>query len=191
VVTETSESTTTQHKRPKRDFYCRILCGIAAGIILFFETSRVSHPWILAEGAVLIQLCDCWPIFTRRHGRLFCVRLPSTGGRALQWVPDRVKRCRDFLLIGFGYAAGSDPLPGFTVATIFAIFLAYLRAEEKSPGAHQNFARPMAKQQQLWPRSLLSPSLVYCPRRDGWRVPMFALMAEIIASCIVTLVRRV
>src|SRR5207302_8861453 len=33
-----------------------MLCGIAAGLI-FFETSRVSHPWIFwLSGAILVQL---------------------------------------------------------------------------------------------------------------------------------------
>src|SRR5438874_12734891 len=101
-----------------------MLCGITAGI-MFFETARVSHPWIFwLGGAVLVQLRLLANLY---DGMVAVLRqVASPVGELFNEVPDRVSDAAT--LIGFGYAAGSDPLPGF-VATIFAIFLAYLRAE--------------------------------------------------------------
>ena len=70
----------------------------------------------------------------------------SPVGELFNEVPDRVSDAAT--LIGFGYATGSNPVLGF-VATIFAIFLAYMRAQGKVAGAHQEFCGPMAKQQRM------------------------------------------
>ena len=161
-----------------------MLCGIAAGI-MFFETSRVSHPWIFwLSGAVLVQVRLLANLY---DGMVAVLRqIASPVGELFNEVPDRVSDAAT--LIGFGYAAGSDPLPGF-VATIFAIFLAYLRAQGKVAGAHQEFCGPMAKQQRMATVTLVAIACAIVPGATDWQVPMFALWL-IIAGCIVTAIRR-
>jgi phosphatidylglycerophosphate synthase len=79
-------------------------------------------------------------------------------------------------------------LLGF-VATIFAIFLAYLRAQGKVAGAHQEFCGPMAKQQRMATVTFAALVCAIVPSASDWQIPMFALWL-IIAGCIITIVRR-
>jgi len=139
-----------------------MLCGIAAGI-MFFETSRVSHPWIFwLSGAVLVQLRLLANLY---DGMVAVLRqIASPVGELF------------------------NDVPGF-VATIFAIFLAYLRAEGKVAGAHQEFCGPMAKQQRMATVTLVAIACAIVPGATDWQVPMFALWL-IIAGCIVTAIRR-
>ena len=161
-----------------------MLCGIGAGI-MFFETSRVSHPWIFwLGGAVLVQLRLLANLY---DGMVAVLRqVASPVGELFNEIPDRVSDAGT--LIGFGYAAGSDPLLGF-VATIFAIFLAYLRAQGKVAGAHQEFCGPMAKQQRMATVTLAAIGCAIVPDATDWQVPMFALWL-IIVGCIITVIRR-
>jgi phosphatidylglycerophosphate synthase len=110
----------------------------------------------------------------------------SPVGELFNEVPDRVSDAAT--LIGFGYATGSDPVLGF-VATIFAIFLAYLRAQGKVAGAHQEFCGPMAKQQRMATVTFVALICAIVPSASDWRIPMFALWL-IIAGCVITVVRR-
>jgi phosphatidylglycerophosphate synthase len=161
-----------------------MLCGIAAGV-MFFETSRVSHPWIFwLSGAVLVQLRLLANLY---DGMVAVLRhVASPVGELFNEVPDRVSDAGT--LIGFGYAAGSDPLLAFIV-TIFAIFLAYLRAQGKVAGAQQEFCGPMAKQQRMATVTLAAIACAVVPGATEWQVPMFALWL-ITAGCIITAVRR-
>jgi phosphatidylglycerophosphate synthase len=161
-----------------------MLCGIAAGI-MFFETPRVVHPWIFwLGGAVLVQLRLLANLY---DGMVAVLRqIASPVGELFNEVPDRVSDAGT--LIGLGYAAGSDPLLGF-VATIFAIFLAYLRAQGKVAGAHQEFCGPMAKQQRMATVTITAVACAVVPGATDWQVPMFALWL-IIAGCVITVLRR-
>jgi phosphatidylglycerophosphate synthase len=161
-----------------------MFCGIAAGI-MFFETSRVLHPWIFwLGGAVLVQLRLLANLY---DGMVAVLRqTASPVGELFNEIPDRASDAAT--LIGFGYAAGSDPLLGF-VATIFAIFLAYLRAQGKVAGAHQEFCGPMAKQQRMATVTLAAVACAIIPDATKWQVPMFALWL-IIAGFIFSSVRR-
>src|SRR5207249_10374210 len=75
-----------------------MLCGIAAGI-MFFETSRVSHPWIFwLGGAVLVQLRLLANLY---DGMVAVMRqVGSPVGELCNEVPDRVTGAGT--LIGFG-----------------------------------------------------------------------------------------
>ncbi len=161
-----------------------MLCGIAAGI-MFFETPRVPHPWIFwLAGAVLVQLRLLANLY---DGMVAVLRqIASPVGELFNEVPDRVSDAAT--LIGFGYAAGSNALLGF-VATIFAVFLAYLRAQGKVAGAHQEFCGPMAKQQRMATITIVAIACAIVPSASDWEVPVFALWL-IIAGCIVTVFRR-
>ena len=111
-----------------------MVCGILAGI-MFSLTTCAAHPWFfLVSGAVFVQLRLLANLY---DGMVAVLReTASPVGELFNEVPDRVSDAAT--LIGFGYATGSDPVLGF-VATIFAIFLAYLRAQGKVAGAHQEF----------------------------------------------------
>ena len=70
----------------------------------------------------------------------------SPVGELFNEVPDRISDTAMF--IGAGYAYGSHPAFGY-VAACLALFVAYLRAQGKVAGAHQEFCGPMAKPQRV------------------------------------------
>lgn len=80
----------------------------------------------------------------------------SPVGELFNEVPDRVSDTAAF--VGAGYAVGSHPVLGFTAA-LLALFIAYLRAQGKVAGAHQEFCGPMAKPQRVFALTALA---LYC-----------------------------
>ncbi len=167
-----------------------MLCGICAGA-MFAETARSAHVWIFwLAGALFVQL----RLLANLYDGMVAVarRIASPVGELFNEVPDRISDAA--ALIGFGYAADSDPLLGF-IATIFAIFLAYLRAQGKVAGAHQEFCGPMAKQQRMAAVTIAAVicaivSLLSVAAGDrGYRIPVWTLWL-IIAGAIVTVIRR-
>lgn len=80
----------------------------------------------------------------------------SPVGELFNEVPDRVSDAAIF--IGAGYAVGALPELGYLAACV-ALFTAYVRAEGKVAGAHQEFCGPMAKPQRMF---LLSVAALYC-----------------------------
>jgi phosphatidylglycerophosphate synthase len=161
-----------------------MICGILAGI-MFAMTNGAAYPWFFwITGAVFVQLRLLANLY---DGMVAVLReVASPVGELFNEVPDRVSDAAT--LIGFGYATGSDPVLGF-VATIFAIFLAYLRAQGKVAGAHQEFCGPMAKQQRMATVTVAAVACAVVPGASDWQIPMFALWV-IIAGCIVTIIRR-
>ena len=161
-----------------------MICGILAGI-MFALTTGDAHPWFVwVLGAVFVQLRLLANLY---DGMVAVLRqVASPVGELYNEVPDRVSDAAT--LIGFGYAAGSGPVLGF-VATIFAIFLAYLRAQGKVAGAHQEFCGPMAKQQRMAMVTIAAIACAVVPGASDWQIPMFALWV-IIAGSIVTIIRR-
>ena len=161
-----------------------MICGILAGV-MFALTTGAAHPWLFwIFGAVFVQLRLLANLY---DGMVAVLReVASPVGELFNEVPDRVSDAAT--LIGFGYATGSNPVLGF-VATVFAIFLAYLRAEGKVAGAHQEFCGPMAKQQRMATVTIAAIACAVIPGAGDWRIPMFALWV-IIAGCIVTVIRR-
>ena len=161
-----------------------MICGILAGI-MFAVTAGAAYPrffWVV--GALFVQLRLLANLYDGMVAVLRQVATPV--GELFNEVPDRVSDAAT--LIGFGYAAGSNPLLGF-VATIFAIFLAYLRAQGKVAGAHQEFCGPMAKQQRMATVTFAALVCGIVPSASDWQIPMLALWV-IIAGCIITIVRR-
>jgi phosphatidylglycerophosphate synthase len=161
-----------------------MICGILAGI-MFALTTGAAHPWFVwVLGAIFVQLRLLANLY---DGMVAVLReVASPVGELFNEVPDRVSDAAT--LIGFGYATGSDPVLGF-VATIFAIFLAYLRAQGKAAGAHQEFCGPMAKQQRMATVTVAAIACAMVPGASDWQIPMFALWV-IIAGSIVTIIRR-
>src|SRR5881296_4264011 len=70
----------------------------------------------------------------------------SKTGELYNEVPDRVSDAAVF--IGAGFAWGGDITLGY-IATILAIFTAYIRAAGKIAGAPNEFCGPMAKQHRM------------------------------------------
>ncbi len=173
-----------------------MIAGIAAGAA-FVGTGWLPTPWerlAFLAAALLIQL------------RLLCNMLDGmvavqTGkaspvGELYNEVPDRVSDAA--ILIGAGYAATSMPELGYLAACV-ALFVAYVRAQGKVAGAHQEFCGPLAKPQRMF---LLTVVACYCavmprawqsvPIRPDW--PPFgvvsAMLLVIVAGGAVTAIRR-
>jgi len=86
---------------------------------------------------------------------------------------------------------GSDPLPGF-VATIFAIFLAYLRGRGKGRRLAPGFCGRRWRYNSVWPLSLLYAIACAIVLAQKPRIGRFQCSPSwlIIAGCIVTAIRR-
>ena len=118
----------------------------------------------------------------------------SKVGELYNEVPDRVSDAAVF--IGAGYAWGGNVVLGY-IATILAIFTAYVRAAGKIAGAPNEFCGPMAKQHRMLIITVACLYSVVVPRSwqifhfDSLEIGVMALaLTVIIAGCLVTVVRR-
>ena len=119
-------------------------CGVLAGVVLACTTLLEHERFCFVGAAALMQ------------GRLLANMLDgmvavqagraSPVGELFNEVPDRVSDAAIF--VGTGYAVGSMPELGY-LAAVAALFTAYVRAEGKVAGAHQEFCGPMAKPQRM------------------------------------------
>ena len=91
----------------------------------------------------------------------------SPTGELFNEVPDRFSDVAMF--IGAGYAAGGSPTLGY-ISACLALFLAYLRAEGKVAGAHQEFCGPMAKPQRAFAMTVISLYCAAAPADWQWKV---------------------
>src|SRR5881409_1434933 len=119
----------------------------------------------------------------------------SRVGELYNEVPDRVSDAAVF--IGAGFAWGGNIALGY-IATILAIFTAYVRAAGKIAGAPNEFCGPMAKQHRMLVVTLICLYSAITPR--SWQMITFndsqiGLMSFglviIIAGCAFTVIRRV
>src|SRR5438128_1233893 len=110
-------------------------------------------------------------------------------------VPDRISDPAVF--IGAGFAWGGNVTLGY-IATILAIFTAYVRAAGKIAGAPNEFCGPMAKQHRMLVITLICLYLAITPR--SWQMitlnesqigVMTLGLVIIIAGCAITVIRRV
>jgi len=116
-------------------------------------------------------------------------------GELYNEVPDRISDAAVF--IGAGYAWGGDITLGY-IASILAIFTAYVRAAGKIAGAPNEFCGPMAKQHRMLVITLICVYAAITPR--SWQIITFndsqiGLMtlglAVIVFGCVITVLRRV
>lgn len=168
-----------------------MVAGIAAGCALA-ATSRYSPAalWFLAAAA-LIQLRLLANMFDGMVA--IQTRKASPVGELFNEVPDRVSDTAMF--VGAGYAAGGNPALGY-IAACLAVFLAYVRAQGKVAGAHQEFCGPMAKPQRAFVMTVVA---IYCAvAPDRWQ-PHFSqsfhgmvslALAAVIAGEAWTAIRR-
>jgi len=119
----------------------------------------------------------------------------SKTGELYNEVPDRISDAAVF--IGAGFAWGGNVALGY-VATILAIFTAYVRAAGKIAGAPNEFCGPMAKQHRMLVITLICLYSAITPR--SWQMITFnesrnGLMTlglvVIVVGCVITVVRRV
>lgn len=165
-----------------------IVAGVALGL-----TSIAYHRifWLLAAlGAQLRLTANMLDgMVALASGRA------SKKGELYNEVPDRVSDAAVF--IGAGFAWGGNVALGF-IATILAIFTAYVRAAGKIAGAPNEFCGPMAKQHRMLVITLACLYSAVVPR--SWQMFHFGPFAigvmtiglgVIIAGCLITVVRRV
>ncbi len=119
----------------------------------------------------------------------------SKTGELYNEVPDRISDAAVF--IGAGFAWGGNVTLGY-IATILAIFTAYVRAAGKIAGAPNEFCGPMAKQHRMLVITLICLYLAITPR--SWQMitlnesqigVMTLGLVIIIAGCAITVIRRV
>jgi phosphatidylglycerophosphate synthase len=119
----------------------------------------------------------------------------SKTGELYNEVPDRVSDAAVF--IGAGFASGGNIALGY-IATILAIFTAYIRAAGKIAGASNEFCGPMAKQHRMLVITVISLYSAFTPR--SWQMITFndsqiGLMTlglvVIVVGCVITVIRRV
>jgi phosphatidylglycerophosphate synthase len=147
----------------------------AAQVALFLAAAALAQLRLLAnmlDGMVAVSTGQASPV-----------------GELYNEVPDRVSDAA--ILIGAGYAAGGRPELGYLAACL-ALFIAYVRAQGKVAGAHQEFCGPMAKQQRMFVVTLAAVYAAVAPAawQPGWGVMAVAL-AVILVGGVVTVFRRV
>ena len=118
----------------------------------------------------------------------------SKVGELYNEIPDRVSDAAVF--IGAGFAWGGNVALGY-IATILAIFTAYIRAAGKIAGAPNEFCGPMAKQHRMLVITLVCLYSAVVPR--SWQTFHFGELelgaitvglVVIIAGCVITVGRR-
>ncbi|MGB9473776.1 MAG: CDP-alcohol phosphatidyltransferase family protein [Candidatus Udaeobacter sp.] len=119
----------------------------------------------------------------------------SKTGELYNEVPDRISDAAVF--IGAGFAFGGNITLGY-IATILAVFTAYVRAAGKIAGAPNEFCGPMAKQHRMLVITLICVYAAITP--SSWQIIRFndsqiGLMTLglliIITGCVITVIRRV
>ena len=118
----------------------------------------------------------------------------SKVGELYNEIPDRVSDAAVF--IGAGFAWGGNVTLGY-VATILAIFTAYVRAAGKIAGAPNEFCGPMAKQHRMLVITLICLYSAITPRSwqmiifNDWQMGvMTVVLAVIVVGCVITVIRR-
>jgi phosphatidylglycerophosphate synthase len=164
-----------------------IIGGIALGL-----TSIVDYRILWLIGAVGAQL----RLTANMLDGMVAIASSRTSktGELYNEVPDRLSDAAVF--IGAGYAWGGNVTLGY-VATILAIFTAYVRAAGKIAGAPNEFCGPMAKQHRMLVITLICVYAVVTPRswqtiafKDSQIGLMTLGLVVIVVGCLITVVRR-
>jgi phosphatidylglycerophosphate synthase len=119
----------------------------------------------------------------------------SKTGELYNEVPDRISDAAVF--IGAGFAWGGNVTLGY-IATILAIFTAYVRAAGKIAGAPNEFCGPMAKQHRMLVVTLICVYAAVTPRSwqiitsNDSRIGLMTMgLVVIVVGCVITVIRRV
>ncbi|MCS7468881.1 CDP-alcohol phosphatidyltransferase family protein [Stieleria sp. ICT_E10.1] len=131
------------------------IAGMVAGIAVGFAFAMTNHsPYpavFFLTAAMLMQL----RLLANMLDGMVAVESGSASpvGELYNEIPDRVSDAAMF--VGAGYAWGSDPTLGY-IAACLALFVAYLRAQGKVAGAHQEYCGPLGKPQRVFLMTLTS-----------------------------------
>ncbi len=169
-----------------------MFCAIAAGVALASTAGAPNWEraaWLAAAVLILLRgaanmLDGMVAIESGRASRL---------GELFNEIPDRVSDSA--ILIGLGYARGSDPVLGF-VAALLAMFTAYVRAMGKVAGAPQFYSGPMAKPHRMALVIVLGLVAAIAPDALAERIPAEGLappawaLGAIVVGCALTAGRR-
>jgi len=168
------------------------MCACIAGGIAFGLTS-VSYNrilWLVAALGAQLRLTanmldGMVALASGRASRL---------GELYNEIPDRISDAAVF--IGAGFAWGGNVTLGY-IATILAIFTAYVRAAGKISGAPNEFCGPMAKQHRMLVITLICLYSAITPRswqmitlndsQIGLVTPGLVVIA---VGCVITVIRR-
>src|SRR6476646_10754269 len=165
-----------------------IIGGIALGLT---SVSDYRILWLIAAGGAQLRLT----------GNMLDGMVALASGRASKVgelyneVPDRISDAAVF--IGAGFAWGGNIALGY-IATILAVFTAYVRAAGKIAGAPNEFCGPMAKQHRMLVITLICLYSAVTPR--SWQMITFndsqiglmtLALAVIVVGCVITIIRRV
>lgn len=124
------------------------MAGLTAGCVAgvaFASTHDEHYGWLLfLLAAIGIQM----RLLANMLDGIVAVQMKQASpvGELFNEVPDRLSDTA--ILVGAGYALGGRPELGF-LAAIAAILTAYMRAEGKVAGAHQEYCGPLAKPQRM------------------------------------------
>jgi phosphatidylglycerophosphate synthase len=118
----------------------------------------------------------------------------SKVGELYNEVPDRISDAAVF--IGAGFAWRGNIALGY-VATILAVFTAYVRAAGKIAGAPNEFCGPMAKQHRMFVITLICLYSAVTPPSwqvitlGDWQIGLVTLgLVVIVIGCVITVIRR-
>src|SRR5437016_14671882 len=168
------------------------MCACIVGGVALGLTSVCDYRilWLVAAGGAQLRLT----------GNMLDGMVALASGRASKVgelyneIPDRVSDAAVF--IGAGFAWGGNIALGY-IATILAVFTAYVRAAGKIAGAPNEFCGPMAKQHRMLVITMIAVYSAVTP--PSWQTITFndsqiGLMtlglAVIIVGCVITVIRR-
>ena len=140
-----------RHVTPNAISIAGMIAGVAAGCVLALTSVSDHGALLFIAASILMQL----RLLANMLDGMVAVegRLASPVGELFNEVPDRVSDAAMF--VGAGYALGSHPSLGY-IATCLALFVAYVRAQGRVAGAHQEYCGPLAKPQRVFLMTLIS-----------------------------------
>jgi phosphatidylglycerophosphate synthase len=164
-----------------------IVAGIALGVT---SIADYGFLWLIAAFGAQLRLTANMldGMVALASGRA------SKTGELYNEVPDRISDAAVF--IGAGFAWGGNFTLGY-LATILAIFTAYVRAAGKIAGAPNEFCGPMAKQHRMLVITLICLYSAVTPR--SWQIISFndsqiglltLALALIVIGCVITVMHR-
>lgn len=170
-----------------------MMFGVLAGVAFMLTDVLPEYAsWCWIAGAVFVQLRLLGNAFDGMVAVL--QERASALGELYNEIPDRVSDA--VTLIGFGFAADSNPWLGL-IAALLAIFTAYVRAMGKVVAAHQEFCGPMAKPQRMFVITVAALFIGLGGNRllgenellGPWSIAVWTTWL-IIAGCAITVLRR-
>ena len=177
---------------PNAISFASIVFGCAAGVAM--AVTGLVQGWEQRAAWLAAAFCIQLRLLANLLDGMVAVEGRRGGPTGDLWneAPDRVSDVAT--LVGAGYAAGSEPLLGFSAA-LAAVFVAYVRALGASVGAGQVFLGPQAKPQRmavLTVACVLSAAVPHVTTQIGWEPSPLILIALllVVLGSVVTAWRR-